>query len=287
MEHKARRLPIELIVLSPYARERRLPSVDPRALELARETDIVTPAVVRSIGHPGYPRYELLSGAEGWAIAQHLCLPSIPVVILEGLNESEVREYVEAHERWPYALGDGEPEARGMDPLAWAEEALRHIDEERRRRGAYSQKEAARVLGVDHTSLSHGLRMLRRLRGPARAALKNGAISLGHAKALTAFSGAEQDRIVEGILIHHASVRKTEEAAAAYRAGAGATIGGRFYKRDLDLARLEERITAVTGVPATIHYDNAKRKGSVTLAFADLDAFDTILDRLGVTYEED
>lgn len=286
MLNEVKRIPIELIALSRYARERRLPVLDPQALALARETEIIAPVVVRAIGNPGFPRYELLSGAASWAIAQHLLVPSISAVILDGLSEAEARAYVEVHEKLARPSQSGGERNQGGDPLEWAEAASQHLSEERKRKPGYSQKEAARRLGLDYTTLSHGLRMITRLGSTARAALRRGSITLGHAKALTAFAGIEQDQLVERIVSHQASVRTIEEAAASHRAGRTAWISRGIVKRDIELVRLEGRIAAVTGIPVTIEYHQEKRTGRVILEFADLDMFDAILARLGVTIDE-
>jgi ParB-like chromosome segregation protein Spo0J len=286
MIKEAKRIPIELIVLSRYARTQRLPTYDPRALALAREAEILAPVVVRSIGNPGFPRYELLTGEESWAIAQQLLLATVPAVILDGLSEAEVKRYVEVHGRASALHRHGDRLDQGDDPLEWADTALRHLVEERKQRPGYSQKEAARTFGLDHTTLSHGLRMVRELRPVARAALRRGGITLGHAKALTAFKGTEQDRMVERILVNQASVRTTEEAAAARRTGRTASISRGVYQRDLELVRLEGLIATVTGIPVSIEYHQERKGGRVILDFADLDGFDAILDRLGVTTDE-
>ena len=283
---EAKRIPIELIARSPYARDHGLPSVDPRALALAREAEVLAPVVVRPIGNPGFPRYELLTGEESWAIAQHLLLPTVPAVILNGLSEAETRRYVEVHGNTAKPHRHDKHLRLGDDPLEWADTAFRHLVEERKRRPRYSQKEAARTFGLDHTTLSHGLRMVRKLRPAARAALCRGGITLGHAKALTAFTGTEQDRMVERILVHQASVRAIEEAAAARRAGRTAPISRGVYKRDLEVVRLEGLMETVTGIPVSIEYHKEQKGGRVILEFADLDGFDAILARLGVSLEE-
>lgn len=280
-----KRIPIELIALSRYAREQRLAVVDPRALRFARETEILAPVVVRAVGSIAFPRYELLSGSESWAIAQRLLFPAVPAVVLDGLSEAEAQAYVEVQERISAPLRHRGQEEHGDDPLAWAESAYTHIAEERKHNPGYSQKEASRTLGLDHTSLSHGLRMIGKLRSAARIALRKGSITLGHAKALTAFTGVEQDLMVERIVVHQASVRVTEEAAAARREGRTADISRGVHKRDIDLVRLEGHISAATGIPSTIEYNPNTKAGRVILEFADLDAFDTILARLGVPTE--
>jgi ParB family transcriptional regulator, chromosome partitioning protein len=285
MLEEVKRISIELIALSRYAREQRVAAVDPTALKFARETGILAPVVVRAIGNAAFPRYELLSGNQSWAIAQRLLIPNVPAMVLVGLSEAEARAYVEVQERIAGPLGRSDQSDANDDPLAWAEIAYEHIAEERKRGRIYSQKDAARMLGLDQTTLSHGLRMIGRLRSTARAALRKGSITLGHAKALTAFVGIEQDLMVERIVVLQASVRATEEAAAARREGRTAEISRGVYKRDIDLVRLEEHISAVTGIPSAIEYDLNKKAGRVILKFADLDAFDSILARLGVPAE--
>ena len=285
MLSNTKQIPVELIKLSRFTRDWS-PAVDALALTLARETGIIAPVTVRKLGNPGFPQYELLSGREYWAIAQQLRAPTVTAVVLEGLTDAEARAYVEVYDSRTTSLRHGDGIEHGQDPLAWADAALIYIDKERGQDPHYSQRSAARALGLDPTTLSHGLRMVRKLRPTARTALRRGSISVGHAKALTAFTGADQDQMVERTILHQASVRIVEGAAAARRTGGTAPISCGVYRRDLELVRLEAQIAAVTGVPVSIEYDKKTKTGRVVLEFANLDVFDGILARIGVSVED-
>lgn len=287
MDPVAKRIPIELIVLSRYARERHLAPLDPRAVALARETEIIAPVVVRAIGNPGFPKFELLAGKEGWTIAQHLLMPTVPAVVLDGLSEVEAKSFVEIHEGLEWSTRPRRAGQSHGDPLDWAEVAKQHLAEERRRETGYTQRRAAERLGLDYTTLSHGLRMVNQLREPARTALRTGHLTLGHAKALTAFTGTAQDAMVEQLVRNRASVRVLEEAAKACRTNRKTEVNRDCFRRDIDIVRLEGRLTEVTGIPVSIEYRAEKQQGRVILAFADLDGFDAILERLGVRLDEE
>ena len=279
-------IPVELIRLPRFTLDVRFPEVGAPALALARESGIIAPVTVRQIENPGFPQYELLSGKKSWAIAQHLLLPTLPALVFEGLTDAEARAYVEIYDQPLMALSQGDRVQHGEDPLAWADSAMKDIEDKRRHNPNYSQKDAARSLGLDHTTLSHALRMVRTLRPAARAALSRRRISLGHAKALTAFQGLDQDLMVQRIILHKASVRTIEEAAAASRTGRAVPISYGVYRRDLELVRLEGQIEAVTGVPVSIEYDKKTSAGRVILEFANPDVFDGILARIGVPAED-
>ncbi|WP_295389076.1 hypothetical protein [uncultured Thiodictyon sp.] len=173
------------------------------------------------------------------------------------------------------AQGGGGGDRPDQDPLDWAEVALRQIEDERGRNPGYTQRDVAQRLGVNYTTLSHGLRMVRRLRAPAREALRRGDLTLGHGKALAAIAGAEQDAMVELLVQRGASVRTAEEVAASRNGRGGRVLG-------FDPMRLEERISAVVGAPALIECRQNQQRGRIILTFADRNALEAILGRLGI-----
>lgn len=176
------------------------------------------------------------------------------------------------------ARGFGNPPG---DPLGWAEVALRHIEDERGRNPRYTQKAAAQQLGINYTTLAHGLRMVSQLRKTAREALRAGLLTLGHGKALAAFAGMEQDEMVARLVRCGASVRAAEEAAAG-RSGRRPRISRGGCGPDVDLMYLEERISAVIGGPVSIECARDKKRGRIILTFGDRHAFETMLGRLGI-----
>lgn len=279
----AKALPIEQIERAPEGTQQAQLSPHPEALRFAEESGILEPVVVRPTGNPGFPRYELLSGESSWTIAQQLLLPTVPALILLGLSDREAALYRKVHQQVHRQRLGGALDTDD-DPLQWAEFARAFLQEKRRQQPAYSQRALAQELQLPETTLSHGFRMLDRLHPAAREALRERQITLGHAKALTGIPKQEQPRVVDRIVIRGASVRDIERAARERRAGRSTAITEGIYRRPADAARLEGELSRHLGVPVTLAFDRTCGRGTVTLAFDNLEIFDGILDRLGLAH---
>ena len=156
-----------------------------------REKGILQPLVVRQRGEG----YELIVGERRWRAAQRAGLKKVPILIKEATDQ-EVLELalIENLQR------------EDLNPLEEAEAYQRLITE-----FAYTQEVLAQRIGKDRSSVANTLRLLK-LPEEVKVALERNAISMGHARALLAFSH-EQEQIAfcRKIVKKGLSVRATED----------------------------------------------------------------------------
>jgi ParB family chromosome partitioning protein len=144
-----------------------------------------------------------------------------------------------------------------------------------------TQAELAARLGEDRSSVANFLRLLE-LAEPVRDLVRQGKLTLGHAKVLAGVADIlEQQRLAEVVCAQELSVRNLErmvqdrpvEPPPARRAAGTAHL--------LDL---EKTISRELGMRAQIR-SGKNGKGRLTLHYASLDQFDQLLAKLGVTPE--
>ncbi|BCU08407.1 ParB/RepB/Spo0J family partition protein [Allochromatium tepidum] len=278
--HQIQTLRLEYIDLPAYWPWPPGPAPRQEALRFAEESGLIDPVIVRSVGNPGFPRYELLSGRDSLELARHLFRTDIPAVILD-LTLTEAQEFVRVFN----AEEQRSPEATspiGRRLLTIVDEIQSKMGELAQRHIRYTWRQAAKEYGVSPALLSHGCRLQRRLHPVAKEALKRGGISLGHAKALTRFRYKEQPRIVARILERGASVRDIEQSARRRALGAEDGLSEGLIERDPNALALEQAIAEQRGWKARLAYDAEQQRGTLTLEFQNLDILDDILEKMGV-----
>jgi ParB family chromosome partitioning protein len=177
---------------------------------------------------------------------------------LAGLTEipALVRSYDEA-ERMEVALIENIQRAN-LNPI---EEALAYrqlMDS-----SGLSQEEAAQRLGKSRSALANTLRLLK-LPEPVQAALRDGSVSAGHARAILALNSPEdQAALFEAIKRDNLSVREAElwtgkGAEAAHQTESGKPQSAKppakkkELPRDADLAAIEQKFIEVFGTKVSI-----------------------------------
>ena len=178
---------------SPWQPRTMLP--DHAIQELAqsiREKGILQPLVVRRRADG----YEIIMGERRWRAAKQAGLDTVPVIVREA-TDRDVMEMalVENLQR------------EDLTPLEQARAYQRLINE-----FSYTQETLAQRIGKDRSSVANVLRLLR-LPDDIKAGLEEGAITMGHARALLALSTPEQQTtLFHGIVSRGLSVRDTERA---------------------------------------------------------------------------
>jgi ParB family chromosome partitioning protein len=188
---RAQELDIDLLVPNP--RQPRLQMDETKLEELAqsiRANGVIQPIVVRRAGD----QYEIVAGERRWRASQRAGLLKVPVAVKE-IPDNKMLEValIENIQR------------ENLSPIEEAQAYRRLTDELE-----MSQEEIARQVGKDRATVSNYMRLLR-LPAEVRTALNDGALTMGHARALLSLSDdASQRRVGRDVIARGLSVRDTE-----------------------------------------------------------------------------
>jgi ParB family chromosome partitioning protein len=184
---------LDLDLLSPNPLQPRTTMNDVKLEELAqsiRTNGVIQPIVVRRAG----ARYEIVAGERRWRAAQQAGLLKVPVAIRDvpddKLLEVALIENIQRDDLNP--IEEAQAYRRMRDDLHMQQDAI------------------ASAVGKDRATVANYLRLLR-LPSDVRADLVNGALSMGHARAVLALDDEEaQRRVAKEAVSRGLSVRETE-----------------------------------------------------------------------------
>ncbi|MDR2803545.1 MAG: ParB/RepB/Spo0J family partition protein [Treponema sp.] len=134
-----------------------------------------------------------------------------------------------------------------------------------------SQDEAAARVGKNRSTLANAMRLLK-LPPDIQDALKTGAISAGHARAiLSVDSEAEQERLFSEILAEGFSVREAEKRASNTASNRDAKVFSRPLppKTDPELNVIEQKFIETLGTKVSI--DGSPDKGCIRIEYFNAD----------------
>lgn len=229
---------------------------DPAALEALtdsiRAQGVVQPIIVRPTDGGGY---EIVAGERRWRAAQAAGLKSVPVVI-KTLDE-----------RGAMAVALVENIQRSdLNPLEEAE-ALHKLIEE----CGLTHEKAAEAVGRSRTHVTNLLR-LTELNEDVQVLVRNGHLSLGHAKVLMGVQGGKQSVLAKSVVERQLSVRQTEALVQSDETP-------RPTKVKPGLSELEQQVSRSVGVPVRLQQASSG-KGKLTLSFASQSELDRLLAKL-------
>jgi ParB family chromosome partitioning protein len=249
-----RMLPVT--ALSPHPNQPRRKFDDESLDELAASIaarGVIQPIVVRPFGHG----YQIVAGERRWRAAQRARLHEVPVV---------VREFSDA-DTMEIALVEN-IQRQDLNAIEEAEAYDRLIGE-----FGHTQEALARIV---HKSRSHVANLLRLLELPApvRQMVIDGAIEMGHARAL--IGAPDPERLAREVATKGLSVRETEKLARAAKPLSSRKPAAAA--RDADIEALERHLGDVLGLNVRIAH--GAKGGSINLAYATLDQLDMVCQRL-------
>lgn len=237
---------------------------------------IMQPILVRpSTEYPG--KYEIIAGERRWRAAKMAKLANVPVVIRE-ISDQQALELalVENIQR------------QDLSPLEEAVGYQRLIQEFN-----YTQEELAHTIGKSRSHIANLLRLLT-LPDKVKALLEEGALTMGHARALL---NVENPLLLATQIVKQKwSVREAEEAArmesgaekqarprvargpSAGRAN-GAAQARSTAPKDPDIIVMEQSLSEQLGLKLEIHHEG--EGGSVEISYGSLNELDRILQLLG------
>lgn len=234
--------------------------MDQQALaELAasiRSQGLMQPVLVRPVDRD---RYELIAGERRWRAAQMAGLDEVPAVVREVPDDAALAmSLIENIQR------------ENLNPMEEATGVSRLVEEFR-----MTHEQAADAVGRSRSATTNLLRLLK-LAKPVQEMLMEGALEMGHARALLSLDGARQIELANRVAARRLSVRETE--ALVQRQLRGPAKRSKK-KGDRDLVRLEEEISERLGTTVEIR---ASRKGSgkLVLHYSSLEHLEELLKRL-------
>jgi ParB family chromosome partitioning protein len=263
----------EQVRRAPVARVRPCPlqprkDFSPESLqELAdsiKEQGIVQPLIVRPQGND----YEIIAGERRWRAAQMAGLSEVPVIVRQAddravlemaLIENLQRENLNAIE-----------EAQGYAQLIGQFQL--------------TQEQAALKVGKSRAVVANALRLLKLTPG-LQAHVRNGRLSVGHAKVILGLASAEEQELAaDRILKKSLSVRQTEELASVMQKKKGQTNGEKarlgLVGQDAHLAAVQNKIQEHFGTKVVLRYHQGR--GAVEIKFFNDDDLERILKVAGI-----
>ena len=184
---------LDIDLLIPNPRQPRVHIDEARLDELAasiRANGVIQPIVVRRVGD----QFEIVAGERRWRAAQRAGLLKVPVAVRDVPDEKLLEvALIENIQR------------ENLTPI---EEALayRRLTDEL----DLSQEEISAQVGKDRATIANYMRLLR-LPPEVRTALNEGALLMGHARAILGLADeADQRRIGREVVAKGLSVRETE-----------------------------------------------------------------------------
>ena len=244
---------------SPYQPRRRF---DEAALgELARSVKtqgLVQPLVVRQRADGGY---ELIAGERRLRAAGLAGLDAVPALVRDATDEQALAlALIENIQR------------EDLKPLEEAE-ALHRLREE----FGMTQQAVAEAVGKSREAVANLLRLLN-LAPAVRRLLEEGALEMGHARALLSLSSEQQGAAARLVAAKKLTVRQTE-ALVRRMSASGSPESKPVQSPPADTLALERELAETIGAPVSISH-SAKGAGKVTIRFASLDELDGILSRI-------
>ena len=219
---------------------------------------LMQPVVLRSRPQGGY---ELVAGERRLRAAGLAGLDAVPAVVREVSDEqAAAMALIENVQR------------EDLRPLEEAE-ALRRLRDE----FGLTQQAVADAVGKSRETVANLLRLLN-LDPAVRELLDEGALEMGHARALLPLPAAQQIAAAQQTVREKLNVRQTETLVRRLLTPDAPTQKPATPK-DSDTLALERRVTERIGAPVSIAH-NAKGAGRVTIRYASLDELDGILGHL-------
>jgi ParB family transcriptional regulator, chromosome partitioning protein len=234
--------------------------MDQQALaELAasiRSQGLMQPLLVRPVDRE---RYELIAGERRWRAAQMAGLEEVPALVRDVPDEAALAmSLIENIQR------------ENLNPMEEAAGVQRLIEEFK-----MTHEQAADAVGRSRSATTNLLRLLK-LAKPVQEMLMEGALDMGHARALLALDAARQIEAGNRVAAKGLSVRETEALVQTMLRG---RVARPKKNTDRDLARLEEEVSERLGTTVEIR-PARKGAGKLLLHYSSLDHLEQLLKRL-------
>lgn len=244
--------------LSPHPLQPRRHFDDAALDELAAsiaERGLIQPIVARPMG----TGFQIVAGERRWRAAQRAHIHEVPVIIRD-FDDAQTLEI---------ALVENIQRA-DLNAIEEAQAYVRLIVDYGHTQGALAK--------VVHKSRSHVANLMRLLELPAsvQARVADGALSMGHARAMIGAANVEQ--LAADVIARGLSVRETERLARAVKPERRGTSGAGRVAPDHDILALERQLADLLGISVKIQH--GANGGALTLGYSTLEQLDMICQRL-------
>jgi ParB family chromosome partitioning protein len=253
-------IPIDRIRRNPYQPRKR---VDEEALaqlaESIREHGVLQPILVTE----SPDGYQLVAGERRLRAAQQAGLTQIPAVVRQLADRDQLE----------LALVENLQRA-DLNPVEEAAAFRQLIDE-----FAFTQEQLASRFGRARSTVANTLRLLE-MRPAMQAAVAEGQISEGHARAMSGLAQPDETHLLALIDARGLSVRQTEELARRLREAANGvvTTPTSAAKSDPDLERVEEELRQALGTKVSLA--RSRRGGRIVIEYYSDEELSRLYERL-------
>jgi len=221
-----------------------------------RKQGLMQPILVRPIERE---RYEIIAGERRWRAAKMAGLAEVPVLVREVPDSAAL------------AMGLIENIQReDLNPLEEAGGVQRLVTEFK-----LTHQEAADAIGRSRTATTNLLRLLN-LQKAVQELVLEGKLEMGHARALLALDGRQQENVAKRVAERALSVRQTEQAVNDILHPK--VKAKRKLRPDRDIARLEEELSQELGTTVEIK-PGKKGAGKLVVSYSNADHLDDLLSK--------
>lgn len=230
--------------------------------ESLKRHGLIQPILVEDAGDGSYL---IIAGERRYRAAERAGLGEIPVIVRAFTPEK----------RLEIALIEN-VQREDLNPVEEAE-AYRSLMS----LGNLSQDQVADAVGKSRSAVANTLRLLR-LPEPMLAALRDGSMSAGHARAILAVPDeVRRELLFARVVAEGISVREAEAAAQGLARGAlpKAAASAKAEKpREPEIREIEERLIESLGTKVSVRGDS--RKGTIAIEYYSLEDLERIIDVL-------
>ncbi len=223
-----------------------------------RQQGVMQPILVRPVEGSGF---EIIAGERRWRAAQQAGLREVPALVKPVPDNAALAlALIENIQR------------ENLNPLEEAQGLARLVSE-----FGLTHDAAAKAVGRSRAAVTNLLRLLQ-LAKPVQEQLGNGAIEMGHARALLALAAGQQVAAAARVVDRGLSVRETERLVHSLL-NPRQRATRRAHGHDPDTARLENELAESLGAKVSI-VAGRKGAGRLVIAYSTLDQLDGIIARL-------
>ncbi len=257
---------IPLDQISPNPHQPRRQFNEGALAELAaslKSNGLIQPVIVRKIDG----RYQLIAGERRLRAARLAGLLAIPAIVrdIDAFSQAQLALVENIHREDLNVMDRAAAYRALMDQLG------------------LTQAELAQRLGEDRSSIANYLRLLD-LAEPVKQLVRQGKLSLGHAKILAGVSDIlEQERLGNTVVGQELSVRNLERII---QNPAGPPPPPGKGEPSAHIQELEKSFSRQLGMRVQIRTVARNGKGRLIIHYASLDQFDQLQSRLGIQGEE-